>query len=166
MVDGVAASYYGHSNVGNAMHRSKYENGGDFPDFLLRLTLKAFWKTFGNQKFDLVVFVPPTHSGDLVKNFAEKFAYSIKVPLSSDLVKSRQTNEQKVYQNSYLKQENIRDAFTYNRPKEIAGKKILLIDDIYDSGATMKEIGRLLTSLGAEMIVPITIAKTVGGDIL
>ena len=166
MVDGVAASYYGHSNVGNAMHRSKYENGGDFPDFLLRLTLKAFWKTFGNQKFDLVVFVPPTHSGDLVKNFAEKFAYSIKVPLSSDLVKSRQTNEQKVYQNSYLKQENIRDAFTYNRPKEIAGKKILLIDDIYDSGATMKEIGRLLTSLGAEMIVPTTIAKTVGGDIL
>ena len=43
---------------------------------------------------------------------------------------------------------------------------ILLIDDIYDSGATMKEIGRLLTLLGAELIVPITIAKTIGGDIL
>ena len=81
-------------------------------------------------------------------------------------MKARQTNEQKIYQNSYLKQENIKDAFTFNRPDEIAGKRILLIDDIYDSGATMKEIGRLLTLMGAELIVPITIAKTIGGDIL
>ena len=82
------------------------------------------------------------------------------------MVKVRQTNEQKIYQNSYLKQENIKDAFIFTRPEEIAGKKILLIDDIYDSGATMKEIGRLFTLLGAELIVPITIAKTIGGDIL
>lgn len=166
MIDGVAASYYGITSVGNAIHRSKYENGGDFPDFLLRMTLKAYWRKFKGIKFDLVLFVPPTHSGNLVKNFAEKFAYSIKVPLSLELVKVRQTNEQKIYQNSYLKQENIKDAFTYIRPEYIVGKKIILIDDIYDSGATMKEIGRLLTSLGAELIVPITIAKTVGGDIL
>lgn len=166
MIDGVAASYYGVSNVGNAIHRSKYENGGDFPDFLLRLTLKAFWKKLSDISFDLVIYVPPTHSGDLVKNFAEKFAASIKVPLSSGLVKSRETKEQKIYQNSYLKKENIKDAFTYDHPDDIDGKKILLLDDIYDSGATMKEIGRLLTSMGAELIVPIAIAKTVGGDIL
>lgn len=166
MIDGVAASYYGVSNVGNAIHRSKYENGGDFPDFLLRSTLKAFWKKLSDINFDLVLYVPPTHSGDLVKNFAEKFANSINVPLSSGLLKVRATNEQKIYQNSYLKQENIKDAFTYDHPNDIDGKKILLLDDIYDSGATMKEIGRLLTSMGAELIVPIAIAKTVGGDIL
>ena len=166
MVDGVAASYYGVSNVGNAIHRSKYENGGDFPDFLLRLTLKAFRKKLSDINFDLVLYVPPTHSGDLVKNFAEKFASSIKVPLSPGLFKSRATNEQKIYQNSFLKQENIKDAFSYDHPEDIDGKKILLLDDIYDSGATMKEIGRLLTSMGAGLIVPIAIAKTVGGDIL
>ena len=105
IVNGVAASYYGVSNVGSALHRSKYENGGDFPDFLLRLTLKAFFKTFGNSKFDMVLYVPPTHSGDLVKNFAVKFASAIKVPISHKLVKIRQTSEQKVFQNSYLKQE-------------------------------------------------------------
>lgn len=166
MIDGVAASYYGVSNVGNAIHRSKYDNGGAFPDFLLRLTLKAFWKKISDISFDLVLYVPPTHSGDLVKNFAEKFANSINVPLSSGLLKVRATNEQKIYQNSYLKRENIKDAFTYDHPDDIDGKKILLLDDIYDSGATMKEIGRLLTSMGAELIVPIAIAKTVGGDIL
>ncbi len=99
IVNGVAASYYGVSNVGSALHRSKYDNGGDFPDFLLRLTLKAFRKTFGNTRFDWVLYVPPTHSGDLVKNFAVKFASVIKVPISHKLVKSRQTSEQKVFQN-------------------------------------------------------------------
>lgn len=166
MIDGVAASYYGVSNVGNAIHRSKYENGGDFPDFLLRLTLKAFREKLSDVNFDLVLYVPPTHSGDLVKNFAEKFANTINVPLSSGLLKVRATNEQKIYQNSYLKRENIKDAFTYDHPDVIDGKKILLLDDIYDSGATMKEIGGLLTSMGAELIVPIAIAKTVGRDIL
>ena len=165
IVNGVAASYYGVSNVGSALHRSKYENGGDFPDFLLRLTLKAFFKTFGNSKFDMVLYVPPTHSGDLVKNFAVKFASVINVPVSHKLVKIRQTSEQKVFQNSYLKQENVKDAFSYLSPEEINGKKIILLDDIFDSGATIKEIGKLLTALSAEIIVPIAIAKTVGGDI-
>lgn len=165
IVNGVAASYYGVSNVGSALHRSKYENGGDFPDFLLRLTLKAFFKTFGNSKFDMVLYVPPTHSGDLVKNFAVKFASVIKVTVSHKLVKIRQTSEQKVFQNSYLKQENVKDAFSYLSPEEINGKKIILLDDIFDSGATIKEIGKLLTTMGAEIIVPIAIAKTVGGDI-
>jgi len=48
---------------------------------------------------------------------------------------------------------------------EIHGKNILLIDDIYDSGATIKEIGKYLTQLGAVKIAPVVIAKTVGGDL-
>ena len=165
IVNGVAASYYGVSNVGSALHRSKYENGGDFPDFLLRLTLKAFRKTFGNTRFDWVLYVPPTHSGDLVKNFAVKFASVIKVPISHKLVKSRQTSEQKVFQNGWLKQDNVKDAFSYLSPEEINGKRIILLDDIFDSGATMKEIRKMRTAMRAETIVPVAIAKTVGGDI-
>lgn len=46
----------------------------------------------------------------------------------------------------------------------IKGKSILLIDDIFDSGATIKEIGKLLTGLGAVKIAPLVIARTVGGD--
>ena len=48
---------------------------------------------------------------------------------------------------------------------EIKGKTILLIDDIYDSGATLKEVGKILTQKGAKYIVPIVIAKTVGGTL-
>ncbi len=166
IVNGVAASYYGVSNVGTALHRSKYENGGDFPDFLLKLVLKAFRKKFGQEKFDLILYVPPTSSGDLVKNFALKVSQVLKFPISDNLVKVRKTNEQKIFENGFLKTDNVSGAFTYTAPNEIKGKSILLVDDIFDSGATVKEIGKLLTTFGALKIAPIVIARTVGGDTL
>ena len=166
IVNGSAASYYGVSNVGAALHRSKYEAGGDFPDFLLKLVLKAFRKKFGQEKFDLVVYIPPTASGDLVKNFAVKVAQVLKFPISHNLVKARQTKEQKVFENGYLKTDNVSGAFTYSSPDEVRNKSILLIDDIFDSGATIKEVGKLLTNFGATKIAPIVIARTVGGDVV
>jgi ATP-dependent DNA helicase RecQ len=165
LINGFAASYYGVSNVGSAIHRCKYENGGDFPDFLLRLILKAYRKNFGQEKFDLILYVPPTKSGELVKNFAEKVSQVLKFPISHDLMKQRVTCEQKVFENSYLKSDNVKDAFTYRNPQEIQGKTILLIDDIFDSGATIKEIGKYLSNLGAIKIAPLVIAKTIGGDL-
>ena len=164
LTNGYAASYYGVSNVGAALHRSKYEKGGDFPEFLLKKTLSVFGKKYRDIKFDLVLYVPPTHSGDLVKNFAIKFANTIKVPISHSLIKTRETEEQKVFQNSYSKKDNVKDAFTIDS-NVVRDKTILLIDDIYDSGATLKEIGKTLTENGAKWIVPIVIAKTVGGTL-
>lgn len=55
--------------------------------------------------------------------------------------------------------------FIYEDPGEIMGKSILIIDDIFDSGYTMKEIGLYLTNIGATVIAPLVIARTVGGDI-
>lgn len=164
LVNGYAASYYGVSNIGVALHRCKYENGGDFPDFLLKKTLSVFGKKFREIRFDLVLYLPPTKSGDLVKNFAVKFASVIKVPISHDLKKVRVTQEQKIFQNSYGKQENVTGAFDIDE-RIVKGKTIVLLDDIYDSGATLKEIGKLLTSKGAKCIVPIVIAKTIGGTL-
>jgi len=162
LINGVASSYYGFSNVGKIIHKCKYENGEDFPDFLLKQTLRAFGKTFKEQKFDLVLFVPPTKSGKLVENFATKIASALKLPIAP-LIKIKETKEQKVFQNGALKTENIKDAFDINI--DIINKSILLIDDIFDSGATIKEIGKMLTKKGAKVIAPLVIAKTVGGDI-
>jgi len=113
----------------------------------------------------LLLYVPPTVSGDLVKNFAEKVSQILKIPISHKLMKQRLTSEQKIFENHYLKHDNVADAFTYGLPEELEEKNILLIDDIFDSGATVKEIGRYLTSLGAAGITPLIIARTVGGDL-
>jgi ATP-dependent DNA helicase RecQ len=161
MVDGVAASYYGISNAGAAIRRSKYEGGGDFPDFLLKLTLKAFRKYFGQEEFDLVMYVPPTESGDLVKNFAVKIAGVLKLPLSHDLMKIRGTQPQKDFESVIGKRDNLAGAFDCHI--DVRDKKILLVDDIFDSGQTLKTIGMLLKNKGALMTAPLTIAKTVGG---
>jgi len=165
LFDGIAASYYGLTVVGNAIHRSKYENGGDFPDFLVNLSLKAYRKAFGDRKFDLILFVPPTESGNLVRNFSRRISYRLEIPLSYNLVKTSDTKPQKIFQNSYLKKDNVSNKFDYLNPKEITDKTILLIDDVFDSGATIKEIAFMLTKYGAKTIAPLVIAKTSGGDI-
>ncbi len=165
IVNGVAASYYGVSNVGAALRHSKYEGGGDFPDWLLRLTLKAFRKHYGNTRFDILLYLPPTESGDLVKHFAEKISRTLGIPLSHKLVKTAATSPQKVFQSGISKKDNVHGKFEYQNPEEIAGKNILLIDDIFDSGYTIKEIGQYLTNIGAITIAPLVIARTVGGDI-
>jgi len=161
LIDGVAASWYGVTNVGTMLHNSKYENGGDFPDYLLRLTLKAFRSHFKSMVFDIVMYVPPTISGDLVKNFAEKIARTLRFEFSNGIAKTRVTEAQKVFESAIGKKENLKDAFTTQ--VDVRGKKILLIDDIFDSGSTIKEIARMLKLHGAELVAPLVIAKTVGG---
>lgn len=161
MVNGVAASYYGVSNVGATLKRCKYQGGGDFPDYLLKLTLKAFRKKFGQKRFDMVLYIPPTESGDLVKNFSEKIARTLQFPIYHGLKKTRATDPQKVFQSAISKKDNLKGAFSTD--ENVKGKSILLIDDIFDSGATLKEVGDLLKKKGATMVAPLTIAKTVGG---
>jgi ATP-dependent DNA helicase RecQ len=162
LVNGVAASYYGFSNVGAVIHRCKYQHGGDFPEELAQQTLQACRARFSKEKFDRLLYVPPTESGDLVKKFAEKLARRLAIPISHRLVKSKPTQPQKVFQNSLLKRDNVKDAFAYEKPEEIAGASILLVDDIFDSGATIREIASILHGLGAIKITPLVIAKTIG----
>ena len=160
-----AASYYGTSAVGAAIHRSKYENGGDFPDFLLRLTLKAFHKKLSGKKFDCILHVPPTVSGNLVKNFSMKIGKALNIPVLDILEKTQETAEQKIFRNSYGKAENVKGSFRLKPGNHIRNKRILLLDDIFDSGNTIKEIAKLLFSEGAEDVSPLVIARTIGNDI-
>jgi len=165
LFNGVASSFYGFSNTGNIIHRNKYETKEDFPDFLIRQTVMAFQKQISGEKIDMIVHVPPTISGDLLKNFAMKVSEKLNIPISHGLKKSRITKAQKLFESGYMKRENVSGAFIFTNPNELNGKTILLIDDIYDSGATIKEIGKYLTKCGAGKIIPLVIAKTIGGDL-
>ncbi len=166
LINGAAASYYGVSNVGKAIHRCKYERGGDFPDWLITLTLKCFYRSYSGIRFDVILYVPPTVSGNLVLNFAKRISDALKIPLSHSLTKTRRTEPQKVFNSSITKKDNLKDAFQIENINEIKGKNVLIIDDIYDSGNTMKAIGKVLKKAGANLAAPLVIAKTVGGDIL
>jgi ComF family protein len=56
---------------------------------------------------------------------------------------------------------NIKNAFDLDRQEVIVGKKILLIDDVYTTGATVNECGRLLLKRGARKVDVLTLARAV-----
>ncbi|HAH58303.1 MAG TPA: RecQ family ATP-dependent DNA helicase, partial [Bacteroidales bacterium] len=97
----------------------------------------------------------------LVKNFAEKISRTLKFELSHGILKTRITEPQKIFESAIGKKDNMKNAFTTE--VDVKEKKILLIDDIFDSGSTIKEIAGMLKRRGAELVAPLVIAKTVGG---
>lgn len=165
LTDGYAVDYYGTTEVGMALHASKYEDAGDFPDFLLERMCCLYERHYSAIDFDLLLYVPPTKSGALVRNFACRLSEALDLPIAHIIRKSRETEEQKMFQNSYGKRQNVEGAFEVLEPHKVAGKTILLLDDIYDSGVTLEAIGELLTKHGARWVMPIVIAKTVGGTL-
>ena len=56
---------------------------------------------------------------------------------------------------------NIKNAFTLTRPDKIIDKRILLIDDVYTTGATVDECARILLQSGAAHVDVLTLARAV-----
>lgn len=61
---------------------------------------------------------------------------------------------------------NVKGVFAINdKYKEfIKGKKIMLVDDVMTTGATVNECARLLKKSGAEKVFVLTLARTVGNE--
>ena len=58
---------------------------------------------------------------------------------------------------------NVAGVFALERPYLVRGKTVILLDDVCDSGATLQEAGNTLITAGAQWVIPLTLAKTVGG---
>jgi len=56
---------------------------------------------------------------------------------------------------------NVRGAFSLNPGRPIDGKNILLVDDVYTSGATVNECSRVLNRGGAKEVFVITLARAI-----
>jgi ComF family protein len=56
---------------------------------------------------------------------------------------------------------NIKNAFDLRREETIVNKRVLLIDDVYTTGATVNECARLLLSGGARQVDVLTLARAV-----
>lgn len=78
-------------------------------------------------------------------------------PVCSGLIKIRNTSVQAGL-NEKKRLENQRDAFQWHGA-DLKGKKILLLDDIITSGATISEAAAVLRQAGAEKIIAAAIAK-------
>ena len=161
--DGYAYSYYGTTQVGSMIHKCKYENGGYFPETLVNGVAKIIIKKLQDLTFDKIFFVPPTVSGDLVENFAKRLSEKVAIPISNSLIKIAETDPQKIFESGHRKIANVKGKFSMDENEIIKGKNVLIIDDVYDSGSTLKEICKVMELHGAKVVIPLAIAKTIGG---
>ncbi len=65
------------------------------------------------------------------------------------------------HKNATQRAENIHGVFTVKHPDKIAGRKILLVDDVMTTGATFKELGRVLKRSGASAVYGVTFCRVV-----
>jgi ATP-dependent DNA helicase RecQ len=161
---GWALSLHGNTRFGKLVRASKYENGGPFALTLVLRAVEVIRIRYPIDVINAIVSVPPTRSGVLVENFARQIADLLGVEYVAALVKIRETQEQKYLRNRVQKEGNVKGAFLVPSPALVAGKTLLLVDDIYDSGQILREVGRTLMQAGARAVYPFTITRTVYSD--
>lgn len=90
---------------------------------------------------------------------ARRLSQGVGVPLWPDvLIRHRPTLSQ-VGLSAAERRRNIRGAFTVRNPQCCAGQALLLIDDVYTTGATVQECARLLRQAGAASVDVYTLAR-------
>ncbi len=78
--------------------------------------------------------------------------------LRDALVRTRHTQPQTGLSPT-ARRENVRRAFAVRRPEMIQGKSVLLVDDVYTTGATVRECSRALLAAGAREVRVLTVAR-------
>lgn len=85
-------------------------------------------------------------------------------PLAPDLLQRVRATEKQKDKNRKERALNVRGAFAFDESYDVRGLKVLLIDDVLTSGATLEECARVLLSAGAARVTALTLARVVSHD--
>lgn len=114
--------------------------------------------------FDIIVPVPSSTQREFspVHEFCKALASAMDRPLQPCVFKTRPTKPQKEMQTLPQKRDNVAGAFALNNV--INGKQILLVDDLFDSGATLEEVTKVLLKSKASRVNILTLTRTIHAD--
>jgi len=122
--------------------------------------ISSFLENYNFEDYSLA-FVPITKRKLTDRGFnqseilAQKLAKNLNLKILSDLIKIKDTEDQAKL-NFEKRLNNLKDVF---KVKNIPPKKIILIDDIKTTGATIKECAKILKEAGAKEIIALTILR-------
>ena len=147
------------------IHAMKYQRVYGLVQPLAELLQTQFTGYWGLRMPDALVPVPLHRSKLWEREFDQALALArylskgVGVPVWADrLVRQRRTVSQ-VGLRAAERRHNVRGAFRLTEPPACEGKALLLIDDVYTTGATLRECARVLQRAGAAWIGGYTLAR-------
>lgn len=150
--------------VQHLLHQFKYNN---HPEVGIRLG-RLFGSEMRNQKFAFDLIVPlPLHSSrqrsrgyNQSAKFAEGLSDSLEIPFGANICSRSKNTESQTRKTRSERWENVDEAFLVNEEKAVRGKRILLVDDVITTGATVEACGRQLIKSGCSELSIACIAET------
>ena len=121
---------------------------------------------------DLIVPVPLHPSRLRTREFnqslviADRLSRYLMRPVSTtDLVRAVATEPQTSLTRSE-RLRNLRRAFRVRDTEPFAGRRILLIDDVFTTGTTLNECAKVLHAAGAASVTALTLARTIDSNLI
>ena len=108
---------------------------------------------------DVVVPVPLHRSRERIRGFnqAELIALRTGLPVASRILRRRKNTPSQTGLTRSERKRNLAGAFEVR--DEVAGRHIIIVDDVYTTGSTMNEIARTLKRAGAGRVEVLTVAR-------
>ncbi|GAI10987.1 unnamed protein product, partial [marine sediment metagenome] len=119
------------------------------------------------KKIDLIIPVP-LHKNDLRKRgfnqsilLGRVIGNYFSIPVGKKVLIKEKLTPFQVNLSKKEREKNILRAFSVEKPEEIKGKNILILDDVFTTGATVEECTKELMKARAKNIFVLTLARTV-----
>ncbi|HWM89525.1 MAG TPA: phosphoribosyltransferase family protein [Thermoanaerobaculia bacterium] len=149
------------TEMGELLYRLKYRSeAAALTDILV--TAEEFIRSWG-VTFSMIVPVPPSAQRRVQPVFqvAEGLGARFGVPVKMTAIQKSSRNHEQL-KNVYDFDERrllLDGAFAVSR-SEVEGRRILLLDDLYRSGATLNAVAEALTNAGAAAVYALALTKT------
>jgi len=141
-------------NMKRIIKKFKYSKIYGLDDVLAGFLHKTYRRCFNHESIDYIETVPGEHT----KKLAKIFSKIVKIPFKNNIIKIRDTRRQSGL-GMGARRINILDAFKLRNCLVYKDKNILILDDVWTTGSTLKEICRIVRRGGARKVFLLTLAR-------
>ena len=148
-----------------AIHRYKYQNALWFENFLAGLFLREAVPALRGQNWDWIIPVPlhPVKEREREFNQAERLARYLsaatKIPVNKKLLRRVTFTATQTLLTREQRSKNMHGAFAVRKGARLNGEKIILVDDVFTTGATTSACATVLRKAGAGDVCVWTVAR-------